>query len=94
MRISTEIGHFRLERFLIALLALAALLLAGRAWLEDHPQHNPWAPLNLNDPPGWATQRKLADLRGNPQSCRAVLERSGVEFAALEPAGEGGLPTG
>ena len=73
----------------MALFAIGALFLAGRAWLADHPQHNPWAPLDLRDPPGWATQRKLAALRSDPAECHAVLERSGVAFTALDPAGEG-----
>lgn len=68
---------------------LGALALAGRAWLHDHPQHDPWAPLDLRHPPGWATQRKLAALRDDPAECRAVLERSRVSFAVLPPAGEG-----
>ena len=73
----------------LVLLMLAALFLATRAWLHDHPQHNPWAPLDLRDPPGWATQQKLAALRDDPADCRAVLERSEVTFTALDPAGEG-----
>jgi len=89
MRISTRIGNFPLDRALLALLAIAALLLAARAWLHDHPENNPWAPLSLDDPLGWATQRKLADLRNDPAECRAVLERSGVAFRRLDPAGEG-----
>jgi len=79
----------RIDRPAIWLLIAAALALAGRAWLRDHPQHDPWAPLDLRDQPGWATQGKLADLRMDPAECRAVLERSEVAFATLDPAGEG-----
>ena len=68
---------------------LVALLVGARAWLAENPQHDPWAPLDLNHPPGWATQAKLAHLRDDPQQCRAVLERSGVAFSRLDPAGEG-----
>jgi hypothetical protein len=89
MRISRRIGRFRLDRALLWALALGAVLVAARAWLAEHPQHDPWAPLDLNDPPGWATQRKLAALRADPAECRAVLERSGVAFQRLPPAGEG-----
>ena len=89
MRISRTIGRFSLDRTVIGLLLSAAVLLGGRAWLEENPQHNPWAPLSLDDPPGWATQRKLAGLRSDPTECRAMLERSGVVFRALDPAGEG-----
>ncbi|HYD25525.1 MAG TPA: extensin family protein [Croceibacterium sp.] len=81
--------RFRLDRTILALMALGALLLAARAWLAAHPEHDPWAPLDLNDPPGWATQRKLAALRADPAECRAVLQRSGVAFTVLPPAGEG-----
>ena len=79
----------RIDRPAIWLLLAAAVLLAGRAWLRDHPQHDPWAPLDLRDPPGWATRGKLAGLRSDPSECRAVLERSEVAFAVLDPAGEG-----
>lgn len=74
---------------IVGLLVAAALVLAGRVWLAENPQANPWAPLSLDDPPGWATRRKLAALREDPAQCRAVLERSGVAFRALDPAGEG-----
>lgn len=89
MDISTTIGRFRRDRAAIALLLLGALYLAARAWLHDHPQHNPWAPLDLRDPPGWATQAKIAALRNDPGECRAVLDRSEVAFTVLSPAGEG-----
>jgi len=58
-------------------------------WLLDHPQHNPWAPLDLRDPPGWATRAKLVRLKDDVVECRAVLARSGIAFTALPPAGEG-----
>ncbi len=73
----------------MALLVLAALGLGGWRWLADHPQHNPWAPLRLQDPPGWATGRKLARLRDNPAACRDFLTRSDIAFAELPPAGAG-----
>lgn len=77
------------DRWALALLCAAALLLAGRAWLHAHPQYDPGAPLQLGDPPGWATARKLAALRDDPGACRAFLARSGVGFTVLPPAGEG-----
>jgi hypothetical protein len=78
-----------LDGFAFALLILGGLLLAAWAWLRDHPQDNPWAPLDLRDPPGWATQLKLADLREDSAECRAVLARSHVAFTALDPAEDG-----
>ncbi|ANU07876.1 extensin family protein [Paraurantiacibacter namhicola] len=85
-----QVGAFRLDRLLIAVLVISALGLGGRAWLEEHPQHNPLAPLDLSDPPGWATARKLAALRDDADACRAVLERSDVGFEALPAAGDAG----
>jgi hypothetical protein len=81
--------NFHFDRWAIALLVVGALVLAGWRWLEDHPQHNPWAPLSLDDPPGWATARKVAHLRDEPAECRAFLKRSDITFTALPPAGEG-----
>ena len=74
---------------MIALLLLGALFIGGRAWLAENPQHDPWAPLDLRDPPGWATPAKLRAMRGDVDQCRAVLERSEVAFAALPEQGEG-----
>lgn len=82
-------AHFRAaQRAVLALLPLAAAI-AGWQWLQSHPEHNPWAPLDLNDPPGWATRTKLMNLRSDVAECRAVLTRSNVAFSVLDPAGEG-----
>lgn len=89
MVLSRSIGRFRLDQLLLALLLFTALVVGARAWLAEHPEHDPWAPLDLSDPPGWTTQRKLAALRNDPAACRAVLERSGVAFRALPATGNG-----
>ena len=74
---------------LAILLIMLALLLAGRTWLAEHPEHDPSAPLDLRDPRGWATGAKLSALADDPAQCRDVLERSEVAFNSLDPAGEG-----
>lgn len=81
--------HFRAARLAIAALVPLIAAIAGLQWLQDHPQHNPWAPLDLRNPPGLATRAKLARLRGDVTECRAVLSRSGIAFTALTPVGEG-----
>lgn len=86
---TTANRHHCAARLAIAALVPFALALAGWQWLLRHPEHNPWAPLNLNDPPGWATRAKLARLKGDAAECRAVLERSKIAFTALAPIGEG-----
>ena len=73
---------------MVLLLLVTAAVFGGR-WLHDHPQHNPWAPLQIDHPPGWATVGKLARLRDDPQECRAVLVRSAVAFDDLPPRGSG-----
>lgn len=80
---------FPLDRVAITLLVLAALVFAGRHWLRDHPQHNPWAPFAIDDPPGWATAGKLVALRDDPALCRGALGRAGIDYAALPPVGSG-----
>lgn len=87
--INRRIGRFIWERRLLMLLLALAGLLAGRVWLEEHPEHNPWAPLDLRDPPGWATATKLSALARDVPACRAVLTRSQVEYTTLPPAGQG-----
>jgi len=73
----------------VTVLLVAALVLAGKGWLADHPEHDPSAPLDLRDPRGMATEAKLAALLDDPEECRAVLERSEVAFTSLDPVGEG-----
>jgi hypothetical protein len=81
--------HFAAARRALVTLVVLVAAIFGWQWLQSHPQHNPWAPLDLRDPPGWATARKLAALRVDVTECRAVLARSNVAFAALPAAGEG-----
>lgn len=89
MKLARTIGPMKRDRVVLAALMLAAALLAGRTWLHENPQHDPFAPLSLDHPPGWATGYKLANLRTNLPACRQILTDGGVVFTALEPAGDG-----
>lgn len=82
-------SHYRAATRAIFVLIMLTAAIAGWQWLQSHPQHNPWAPLDLNDPPGWATRSKILNLREDVAECRAVLDRSDVAFTVLDPAGEG-----
>jgi hypothetical protein len=79
----------RFDRFALVLLTLFALFAAARNWLYEHPQHNPWAPLELDHPIGWATAGKLVELRKDAGQCHAFLDRSEIDFEALPAKGEG-----
>ena len=57
--------HFAAARRALFALVLLMAGIAGWQWLQSHPEHNPWAPLDLRDPPGWATQTKLIALRSD-----------------------------
>jgi Uncharacterized protein conserved in bacteria len=77
------------DQFALVALVTCSAWAGLRGWLNEHPQHDPWAPLTLSDPAGWATERKLAGLRSDIDQCRGFLERSGIESVTLPPTGEG-----
>jgi hypothetical protein len=66
---------------LLGLIGFAALLLYGYA--RSHPEDLPWTRLDLAQPVGAFTGRKLAALGGEGAQCRALLRRAGVRFTAL-----------
>jgi hypothetical protein len=68
---------------LLALLSFGALLLWGYA--RNHPEDLPWTRLDLAQPVGAFTGRKLVGLRQDPEQCRALLGRAGIQFEALPP---------
>jgi len=86
--ISRRIGKFVGDQRAMFAMIVAALALAGYLWLAQNPQHNPFAPLDVRDPPGLTMNMKLAEIIENPGACRAALARSGVAFRTLPPVGE------
>ena len=83
--ISRRLGRFRVERRLILLMIAAIGAFAAWRFLAENPQHNPWTPLDLRDPVGWATQTKLSAMRDDPALCRDILSRSDIKFDSLPP---------
>lgn len=71
------------------LLLIAAILITGYYWLQKHPENNPFAPLRLSHPTGWATQKKLAAFANDPDSCFAALDQAGVVHTRLPDIGTG-----
>jgi hypothetical protein len=68
--------------------AAALLLAAGLALYaaaKSRPQDLPWTKLDLGQPIGLFTGRKLARLGTDLAQCRALLDRAGVRYTVLPP---------
>ena len=63
--------------------ALQRDILVLSRWIPAH--HLPWAPLQLEDPPGMVTGWKLSRLNENPAACRAFLEREAPQRVSFLP---------
>jgi len=72
-----------------ACLAILAGLLLLWALVRGRPQDLPWTPLDLSQPIGAFTGRKLTALTGDFGACRALLDRAGVRYTVLPPRREG-----
>lgn len=71
--------------WLVALVVIATLALMLWAGLRGRPQDVPWAPLDLGQPIGLFTRRKLTALTEDFPQCRALLDRAGVRYTVLPP---------
>ena len=71
----------------LALLVLLLMLAIGYA--RRNPQDLPWRPLDLTEPVGMFTGRKLAALTDDAPRCTALLREAGVRFAELAPVSAG-----
>ena len=80
--------HIILRRFVL-LGALCLLALISYAYLRSRPQDLPWTDLDLSQPVGMFTGRKLAALTSDKDTCHALLDRAGVRYSAMAPIGSG-----
>ncbi|WP_375287904.1 extensin family protein, partial [Sphingomonas sp.] len=64
-------------------------MLVGWSTLRGRSQDLPWTPLNLGEPVGLFTGRKIVSLGEDFPRCRALLERAGVRFTVLPPLRDG-----
>ncbi|AMK17508.1 MULTISPECIES: extensin-like domain-containing protein [Sphingobium] len=80
--------HVILRR-LVLLAAFLACALMAYAFVRQRPQDLPWTELDLSQPVGMFTGRKLAALTDEPDRCRALLDRAGVRYAPMPPGGSG-----
>lgn len=76
-------------KILLGLVLLAALALALLTLARRRPQDVPWAPLDLGDPVGLFTGRKLTALGRDFAQCRALLDRAGIDYQALPARTDG-----
>jgi hypothetical protein len=65
----------------LAIAGFAVLLLYG--YTRSHPEDLPWTRLDLAQPVGAFTGRKLAALGDQPGRCRGLLGRAGIRFTSL-----------
>ncbi len=67
---------------------LLTLLLLLYALVRDRPQDLPWTELDLGQPVGLFTGRKLAGLTDDFPACRKALDKAGVRYNALPALSE------
>ena len=72
---------------LLAVVLVAALV--GWGYWRGRPQDLPWTPLDLGQPVGLFTGRKLTALRDDFPRCRRLLDRAGVRYEVLAPLRDG-----
>ncbi|WP_294191568.1 extensin family protein [uncultured Sphingomonas sp.] len=79
----------RFTRVLVVLMLLGVMALVAWGVMRGRPQDLPWTPLDLSEPVGAFTGRKLTALTDDFGSCRALLDRAGVRYTALPPRNDG-----
>ena len=81
----------RLVKFALLVALIGAIGFGLYAFGRRRPQDVPWTPLDLGQPIGAFTARKLAGLTADAPRCRALLDAAGVRFTRLPPRiGPGG----
>lgn len=73
----------------VALAIVAAGLLIAWSVMRGRPQDLPWTPLDLGEPVGLFTGRKLTGLADDFPACRQLLDRAGIRYTALPPRQDG-----
>ncbi len=71
--------------WLLILILLAAAGLYARGYIRRHPHDVPWTSLELRDPVGIFTVRKLVSLGDRPARCRALLAEAAIGDIAAPP---------
>lgn len=82
----------RIGGWIVLILLLAAIWFGWREYqrlVREEPERFPWTALDLSDPIGPFTGRKLADLTGDARRCRALLGEAGLAEVAAPVLGSG-----
>lgn len=79
----------KLVRGLIALTIIGGLALIAYVFVRDRPQDMPWTQIDLSQPVGAFTGRKIVALGSDFPKCRALLDRAGVDYEIKPQRGEG-----
>lgn len=71
--------------WLLLLLCLIGTPLAvQQGWLQVPPRLNPWAPLDVRQPPNLLIGYKLLRLQRDPLMCRLALDSSVLRYTAVD----------
>lgn len=79
----------RTIKLLLFLTVLALIALIALSYLRERPQDLPWTELRLDQPIGFFTGRKLANLENDFAGCQILLDQVGVIYQPLPPVGTG-----
>jgi hypothetical protein len=78
-----------LTTLLLVSVVVTTLWLLVRDYGRRNPEEVPWTPLDLADPVGEFTGRKIAALTGETRQCLALLDKAGMRYTALPDRIEG-----
>jgi len=68
---------------------LVAITLFAVGTVRGHPEDLPWTELDLRQPIGPFTGRKLTTLGRVPTQCRALLTEAGMDYRVIAPVSDG-----
>src|SRR5690606_31891218 len=74
-------------RLFLLLLVMAIAGSAFAVWrglLEVPPRPNPWAPLDIRQPPNLLTGYKLSRLQGDQALCEQALATASLDYQAVD----------